>query len=78
MTESVAVEANDLTELPSSACPLLTRAGKAGRGPGPLESEVAVIARESGVSSDVPGGEKPVPAMLALAVGTRKGRPFGS
>ena len=35
-------------------------AGKAGRGPGTLESEVEVIAKEADVYSDEPGGEKPV------------------
>ena len=67
------MDANDLTEAVSSVrLPAAAMAGNAGRGPGTLESEVEVIAREPGVSSDDPGGEKPVPAMLTLAVETRK------
>ena len=70
------VDAKDLTETVSSVRPpWAAMAGIAGRGPGTLESEVEVIAKEPGVSSDDPGGEKPVPAMFALAVGTRKGNP---
>ena len=68
------VDAKDLTEVASSVrLPAAAMAGMAGRGPGTLESEVEVIASDAEVSPDDPGGEKPVPAMIALAVETRKG-----
>ena len=73
------MDANDLTEVVSSVrLPAAAMAGRAGRGPGTLESEVEVIASDAEVSPDDPGGEKPVPAMIALAVETRKVRPCGS
>ena len=68
------MEAKDLTEVASSVrFPAAAMAGKAGRGPGTLESEVEVTASDAEVSPDDPGGENPVPAMVELAVETRKG-----
>ena len=55
------MEAKDLTELVSSVRPPLAIAGKAGRGPGTLESEVEeVTTRDADVASDDCGGVKPV------------------
>ena len=54
------MDAKDLTELVSSVRPPLAMAGRAGRGPGTLESEVEEVTARDVVASDEPGGVKPV------------------
>ena len=73
------MEAKDLTELVSSVRPPLAIAGKAGRGPGMLESEVEeVTTRDADVASDDCGGVKPVicSAMFAPVAQGSQGVPL--